>query len=572
MAITQDNILIQPNEWLNLTQAAILASIDSVSSGAALNIQNNGCADLNVAVSETQPVENAPNPSFRILKRGDLFITDTGDPDVWAYAGNTVGSVNLQVRRQDIAPSASGFGEQLSASLYPIAQASAQYGITAIVQVDEVSGGTATAENGNFKVDTGTDPFGVAFITSSRLVKYRPGQSLRCRITALFDQGQPNSQQIAGFFTSEDALGFGYSGDQFGIIRASGGNNEVQKLTVVTSGAGVATIVINNAGYDVTLTAGTESHNAYEIASQLNGVVPAFRITANKNVVTAAAIIPGSGGLFATTGSTAVLSWSQIVAGVQPTIYFTSQSDWNIDGVPWLDSSKGNVYEIVFEYLGYGSLEFKIEEPTSGKLITVHRERYANANVVPSFGNPVFRAGWVARNLGNTSSIALKGASVGAFNDGVIHRSGPLFSKSTAVDALGTNEVSLITIRSGWYFNGRLNRIELFPLIISVAAQTAKGAFFDLLINPTIEGEMVFDYVDEANSVTEFSLDNLPVSGGLSVGSITAESGSGRLIEFNIREDLDTVIGPGDIIVIAARVAASPTATAQASITWQEDY
>lgn len=570
MAVARPNILIPATNWFNLNTAA------SIAVGVPMEIQNIGFAEIEIAISVAQPAKASPNTAYRILKRGEKFITDPGDVAVWAYSQSADSYVNIAEVSEALRQPESGFGEVLVVNPQPIAQVTAQYGMTSNVNLNVQDGGSAAAVGGNFVASSGVNPVGISSITAQHLIKYRPGQSLRCRITAIFETVAALNQLACGLYTSEDAAVFGYSGTAFGVIRAYGGNDEAQQLTITTGATsnGNVTVTVNGAPYIVALTTGGANHNAAQIAAALNGVVPAYFVTSNQNKVIAMSNLPGPGGSFAfAAGATgAVASWAQLIAGVQPQVEFIPQSAWNINKAEWLNPAKGNVYEVVIEYLGYGAIEYRVEEPSTGRFITVHRIRYANANTVPSFGNPVFRMGWLSRNIGSTTSATIKGASAAAFIDGAIFRSGPLFSQKANIAALGISPITVMILRSRRYFNGRINRVEVFPQLAFAACQTAKGAFFELIVDPVINGEVIYSYIDEQNSVMEYSLQNFSITGGRSLGTITAEAGAPQQIVFNSREETENVIEPGQVLVIIAQVAQTPDSTAQASLTWQEDY
>jgi hypothetical protein len=82
---------------------------------------------------------------------------------------------------------------------------------------------------------------------------------------------------------------------------------------------------------------------------------------------------------------------------------------------------------------------------------------------------------------------------------------------------------------------------------------------------------VVFSYYNEAQSVAEYTLDNVAVSGGSSFGAITVTTD--KDLHFNALADSDDFVLPGDILVIAAQVSSSAaTADVQVSFNWEEDY
>lgn len=72
-----------------------------------------------------------------------------------------------------------------------------------------------------------------------------------------------------------------------------------------------------------------------------------------------------------------------------------SQAAWNVDSLDGtgasgmtLDPSKGNVYRITMQWLGYGEISFWAEVPEAGRPQVVHRLRYANTSTFTSIRRP----------------------------------------------------------------------------------------------------------------------------------------------------------------------------------------
>ena len=61
---------------------------------------------------------------------------------------------------------------------------------------------------------------------------------------------------------------------------------------------------------------------------------------------------------------------------------FIAQADWNRDTFESLDPQKGNVYEIKYQYLGFGNIDFYVEG--NNGFVLVHRLEYVNKNILPS--------------------------------------------------------------------------------------------------------------------------------------------------------------------------------------------
>ncbi|MGB0943138.1 MAG: hypothetical protein ACPGUE_12080 [Marinomonas sp.] len=474
---------------------------------------------------------------------------------------------NILNKQQELAKTA--FGELSVASLTPLVQVTAQYGL-----LDDVLGialgGSVTTQDSNFVASTGAGPNNVAAIVSSREAQYKAGQGLMARFTAIFTQGQANSTQQAGLITSESAFAFGYNGSEYGILHARDGQLENQELTVTTSAtsAETATVVVDGVGYPVNLSNGTTQDNAFEIATELESTVPGYNFTSVGDVVYCLAQLPDFGsGVFAFTSATAVASWVQIKNGVIPTETWIPKVNWNLYPDIDIDPALGNVYQIQIQYLGYGAITFSVEDPDNGELVPVHIIKYSNSAIVPSVSNPIFRVGWAARNTGNTSDIVVKGASAAAFVEGAVVYDG--LPKGICQTQLGVNttRTNILSIRNRLTFNGTANRAEIIPIAASFATDTTKTAFFELLRDPVYADPVTFERYS-ANSLMELSKDSVEVSGGEVVDCFTVKSATS--IQVDINKVLEQMI-PGETYSIAASVSSGSASDMDATFAFKED-
>ena len=462
------------------------------------------------------------------------------------------------------------FGELSVAEPTPVIQISAQYGLTDEVMEIVNNGGTSYNGDSLFNVSSGVNPLGLASLNTSKQLAYKPGQGVLARFTSVFTLGVPNSLQAAGLINSEDAFAFGYLGDVFGIIYSRYGKTEHQELTVTTpSGNENATVTVNGIAYTVPLTTGGVNHNAQEIANSLNNQVANFLFSANNNVVSSMDLLPAPNGAYAFSSSTAVATWNQKQIGASPDISIIPQATWNRNNIPWLDPTKGNVYSISIQYLGFGNISFYIEDETTGSPILVHMLEYANKNTLPSVGNPTFRIGWLARNLGNTSNLVVSGASAAGFIEGKNITDTIPRAVESVTGTIGETQTNIITIRNRFHFGDKINRADIVPLLLSLGTEGNKGAFFRLVANAEFDGDINFSYVDEQNSIAETSTDQvelIPDTGRFIASFLVTQQG--RIISSN---DFKTRIFPDDWLTLSAAVTANPAEIMTASAIWQED-
>lgn len=466
------------------------------------------------------------------------------------------------------------FGELKAESVTPVTQVSAQYGLLsgALTVQDAEFSGSNYVEDNKFTCDSGTAPDGLASITTLRQLAYKAGQGAMARFTAVFDTPADLNTQAAGFITAENSFTFGYAGTNFGIIHAHDGMDELQELTLTAAASAESvTVIIDSTPYTVPLSGlGTVQSDAFEISSSLNTQVPNYTFTSNNDQVVAQALLPKPQGSFSySSAGSSVGSWAQLIIGAEPVRDFISQSLWNANTCPGLNPQMGNVYQIQFQYLGFGAISFYIEDSNTGEFVLAHQIKFANNNTVPSVSNPTFRVGWLSINDGNTSSIKVQGSSAGAFVEGQIFRDTPPRSAKNEQEGVTTTLTNILSIRNRISFGGKVNRAEIFPQLVSASSQTNKSAFFTIVLNPTYATPVVFTYLDKTSSISESATTSSEVTGGQEIGSMVVTNTGSTIIRFN--EGQVTAIYPGSVICIAAQMSSGAAADCQATATWQDD-
>jgi hypothetical protein len=122
------------------------------------------------------------------------------------------------------------FGELRTAEMTPILQITHPYELN----LDLMATGNTTASGSvvhntgttMIEVNSGAATSSAGIANTRKLVKYRNGQGLLVRYTALFDTAVSGNNQLVGWGDSEDGFFFGYSGTTFGIIRKNIGSGD----------------------------------------------------------------------------------------------------------------------------------------------------------------------------------------------------------------------------------------------------------------------------------------------------------------------------------------------------------
>ena len=463
------------------------------------------------------------------------------------------------------------FGELQTASLTPVIQVTAQYGLRAEVEGSTI-GGSTTSVDSKFVVSTGTGAGNISAIGSTRLATYRAGQGLLARLTALFTIGRANSSQLAGLLTSESSFGFGYDGVDFGILHAKGGELEQWdfKFTTGASGSENATITIDGNPYTVPLSAGTVEKAAYESAVSLNAQVPGYAFSSIEDTLVILAQLPDLGaGAFTFSSATATATTTNIKSGVIPTETWIYKAAWNVSPNINIDPQLGNVYQIQMQYLGFGGIRFYIENPETALFELVHVIRYANTSTLPSVSNPIFRVGWAARNTGNTTDIVVQGASAAIFIEGDIVVDGASVGVSAEQTGITTTRTTILSLQNRRTFFETANRAEIIARSLVLATDTTKIAKFELVLNPIIASGEFLEFTSLGDEeLGQVSTSKATVTGGQIIAKYDVRSLSSFSVDIGL---VTSRLQPGDVFAVVSSVSSGSASEMSASLTFQDD-
>ena len=480
----------------------------------------------------------------------------------------------------------STFGEILTAKLTPVAQGDFVFNVNDQVFSDrQFAGGTLTVSDGMAVLDSGTDPSGSAVVQLRRGLKYKPGQGSMMRATALFSEPNSGNAQFIGLGSSECGYFIGYFGEYFGILHSEDGQREIRKLTITTgAGTGDCTITLDGDSIVVPVTgAGDTSQTAYQLSlhdysNVGNGGWLADAIGDSVYFISARA---GSmAGSYSASGNSIVGSFSQTKAGIAQTNTFIASGSFNIDTLDGngpsrmvLNPQMGNVFQIGFQYLGFGNAKFFIEDPETGGPYQFHEIKNANARTTPVLKNPNINVLATSANIGGTTSTELRTASMAAYVEGDLYKLDPKYAYSRSFTNVNTNQTfkPFIMMKANRVFNGESCFGEFDPLKIAgsneVNNKTLTIGFF---LNAEVSGDVNFEYIDENNSIVSYAdlnpgTQTITTSGlpfyELVIGGASARSES--LLDYAF------AFGPGDHLLIAIKTSNSQIDGA-VSINWYE--
>ena len=402
------------------------------------------------------------------------------------------------------------FGSIHTEQLYPIFQNDAIYGLnTALVNTYSTSDNMYGASDGLFYVNTTATANMYSSIESRKRLKYRSGQGLVGRFTALYNTPASDCNQMIGYGHSEDGIFIGYKDTDFGILYRDHGACEIRTLTLteVTNASDNVSILLNGANFTIpfqNLGGDTSLINsmAYTISkfnfNEWNTSIlePLVFNTAriafiNKNAGQKnddlysynSGIVGTSAGTFARTRP-----------GSAPTETFIPQADWNgaqllgNDNTGFvLDPLKGNVFQFNIKYLGFGSITIFAElynnKTANSKFVPIHTLKFANTRTITSFGNPSLPFRMFVENTTNTTDIVLKSGSFAGFIEGQkIYTGYHATYKHFRVGIAYSNGIyhTLFTLYNSNVFNNKVNQSIIN--IISISGATENNNVIELFL------------------------------------------------------------------------------------------
>lgn len=371
------------------------------------------------------------------------------------------------------------FGEINNCELTPIIQHTFPYNVNDRFFIKELpEGASDDVVNSTLRLKTGTGPNIQASIRSKKAIRYRAGQGIRARFTAVFINSAATATSYIGIGHIDDGFFFGYVGTTFGILYRS-----------EASGAIVDT--------------------------------------------------------------------------------FIPEADWNGQTVNF-NKDKGNVYQIQFQYLGFGEINFSIEEQNTGEFVVVHTIRYANTSIYPSLKNATLPYYLFVDNGTSGVDIELRSASCGFFVEGKSKINGLPNAISNEKTGIATTETNILTIRNKEFFpiSPSHNHSEIYPNIIKlVATGGTRPAKIRILLNTTLGGVPSFTDIDTNTSCVDYDVAGTTVSGGYVIAEDIVPKDGYTTIDLG---KINAFLDREDTLTIAAQTS-SGTIDIYASINWVED-
>jgi len=476
----------------------------------------------------------------------------------------------------------SAFGEVLTTQLTPIVNIEFSYNLHGDIVITRENGGTVSIDSNRVKLSTGASTNQSAQLLSKIPVKYYAGIGVVVKFTGVFTAGATGSEQLIALGDSGDAIGFGFNGSSFGVLKRNGGNPEIRSIEVTTKSTTAENITITLDGdadatvavTDATATDATTTAN--EIAAHdFSNLGRGWRAIADGALVEFVSYNsePRSGVYSLSGATTAIGSAAQILAGVSSTDDWVPQALWS--GYDLLDNSgdnfiidptKGNIFMVVFGWLGFDGIAFFVKNPSDGLWLLVHFYSYANANTIPSLNNPTLPLMAIAENTTNTTDIITYSSSMGGFIQGKQPK--PIVRHTEIIDVTfsSTTIVPAITLHSRVVFQSKVNRVRAKITNISIEVESGKSVVVKIIKEGLIVGASYAAH-STGTSIMQTDTAASAISNGEELDAFTVASGGDK------DKSVDIDIEPTEHLTIAgAQVTGGANSVTKIVVTWAEDF
>lgn len=552
-------------------------SVQDISAGSQTN---------DVKVGYVKPDGTNIMPSLDTVGRAGFVKITEGTNTASVDSNGQLKSTPYDSLGNEIKQTKTAFDELSVAEPSPVVQVQFPYNINTDIWEIRNNNGSSSVINNMANLSTGAGANQSSTILTKTPVKYNPGQGGLCRFTSLYTTGVSNSTQYSGIGNSTDGYFFGYEGSIFGILRRQGGLPETRRLAITTASNtnenitinlnGVAeTVAVTAAGAD---SATTRVTTANEIAAHdFSNVGEGWEVhNMGPNIFFTSFSSGSKTGTYSLVngGGEAAGTFAQSLAGVTATDNVVAQSSWSEDVMDGtgpsginLDPTKGNVFQIQYQWLGFGSIEYSVENPSTGEFILVHRIEYANANTVPSIDNPTLPLFAGVKNNSNTSDIVLKIGSMGGFVEGRDTLQGLPHALSIESNSISTTETPIMTLHSHDIYQGTINRVKIKMTSGRVSTDGTKNSIIRVRKNAIITGPVSFTPLDSNTSTIHRDTSATGVSGGSVVFEEAVEKiGS---VPIDLEKIGVTMVAP-DFLTLTIQATGASTVDVIGTFNWQE--
>ena len=378
------------------------------------------------------------------------------------------------------------------------------------------------------------------------------GLSMKIRFSAFFSDPAAGCEQIIGYGDQNNGYFMGYNGTEFGVLRRSGGRSEIRILQIISGASSTGDVSVELDGESVNVPV-VSGDTKYEVARKIaTGVLAAptylqneyagisWKPSEDNDMVYFHSENSGPrSGSYSISGQGVVGGFVQYQEGISSTDDWTMQSSWNVDrldetvSLPVIDFKKGNMFEIDHQWLGFGNISFKIQNPTNGNFSTIHEIMYTNTSTLSNIEVPHQPLMMEVNNGTTSNNVSLSSASMVSLTLGINNiynatRFGDSVIKKQTLKS--GKRYNIMTLRNNTVLMGTTNVIEMLGLTIANSWNANSSAIFHTLVNAELDHSL--DATVTAAGTGYSVGDNITTTGGTGSGmtvNITSVGGSGEV-------------------------------------------
>ncbi len=588
----------------NSLEVSVTTDVSSVVNGLSIQFSSNGTnwdtKYTYTVLANNTFVVNLPvqNSYFRVVYTNDTAlqsffrlqtILQSASSNSLYLLGETENKIPKTIKTNvsgnlttSIRDPITAFGEVLTAEADTVFQGDYVYGVnTDIYKPILIGGGTLTTTNGLATVTTGANTNSLGYLQTLSNLRYRSGQGAVLRFSAMFSTGVSGNIQLAGGGNFLSGVYFGYNGTSFGINRLAGGTLAVQTLNITTGATSASNCTVTlydgatSRAFTVPLTVpvpavGNQTATAITAAQiaafDYTTLYPGWIASSNGSLVTFVCMLAQANNTVTftagTTGATATAT--SVTIGVVPSgtgeggeNEFIAKSSWNIDTMDGtgninnpsgllLDPTKGNVYQIQIQYLGFGAMTFSIENKNTGLFQPVHQIKYANSYTVRNLKIPNLSHQIITRNTTNNTTVSVLSASnfgavQGKYKQLAVSRS---FGSGVLPLPAATTTLTAFSIRPSVIYNGLYSTVNLKPKSLAVSNDNNNPIKVTLMYGPSLSylgTKTTWSNANLSTSINTACLLNW-ANYNLTANSLTAPTGGVELLSLAISTGGQSVI------------------------------
>lgn len=428
---------------------------------------------------------------------------------------------------------------------------------------------TITASSGILECSSSTTSSSLAQYKSKKICNYLPGQGIIIRFSTLFGTPAASTTSIIGLGTPSNGVFIGYNGTSFGLLRRTNGIQDVRKLEITLPADGTGgdfTITLNgqtstNITVDPNSSIGEIVKTIYD-SGIFNNIGGGWDLKLFGDSIYFIAIDTDTRNgsySFNDIDSGVTATFSQILSPTQATDNWVYQSNWNSDRadntgiLPTIDFTKGNVFQIQYQWLGYGLITLMIENPSDGKFITCHRILYVNTSLYPTIKNPDLPFMIECNNKSTTNDIKINTGSLGVFIVGNLRNTNIV--ESSISHSFSSSTTIILALRFNPIRNSDISYNSCVITSLTFGNEsTNKIATFNIIKNCGLVGSVV-NWSDINNLPISFNTEATNNIGGEVIYTNLIGPGEGKTRELNNTSFI--IIYPGDILVIKGNISNS---------------